>query len=447
LPEKTPALPRANFPAVPAQRYRRLVRLLIAWLVVSAAAFVPLFGGFLDLHVYRTGGYAWLHGLDLYSDSFGSLVPGSLPLPFTYPPLSAVLFAPVHLLPWHAAKFVMTAISMVALVATTVIVAARTHGDLGRTAAARTTVVGLAAAAGWVAFEPLRQTISFGQVNLILMALVAADCLLPASRLRWPRGLLIGLAAAIKLTPAVFVLFFLVRRQYRPVAVSAGSFLGFGLLGAALAPADSATYWFSTLLDPDRIGGIAYAFNQNFQSVLYRLLPEGAGRSALWLLLVLVALALALAVAARSRAVGDDVTALLVIAVFGLLASPVSWSHHWVWALPAALPLLRWVAGSRARRAVATFILAVFVVGAHDFLPSGNDTELHWSWWQHLLGSSYVLVGTGMLVALVLRRRRATANHSAGGVRRAGYDEPGRIDRHRSRDSSSTGSAVSQSNS
>jgi len=53
------------------------------------------------------------------------------------------------------------------------------------------------------------------------MALVALDCLV--AKPKWPRGMLIGVAAAIKLTPAVFVLFFLLRRDYRSAVTAAVS--------------------------------------------------------------------------------------------------------------------------------------------------------------------------------------------------------------------------------
>ena len=379
------------------KRHTRLSKGLLIALGVTALAFILIWPGFLDLHVYRAGGYAWLHGIGLYSERFPDLVPG-MRLPFTYPPFAAIVFAPVWLLPWHVAKVLITAISVLGLLATTLAVSGRLYGR--RSVAV---VVGVGAAAAWAVFEPARQTISFGQINLILMGLVALDCLLP--RTRWPRGLLIGLATAIKLTPAVFVLYFLARKQYRAAAVTCGSFVGFGLFAWALAPSDTARYWFDSLLDPERIGGLAYAFNQNFRAVLYRLLPEGTFQTALWLTLVAVALALAWIGARRALAAGDQVGALLAIAVFGLLASPVSWSHHWVWIIPGAVVLVRLALRSGLGvRILVGLVLAVFAIGPHSHLPQTHDLELRWTWWQHLLGSSYVLIGVVVLVLLALRR-------------------------------------------
>ncbi|WAL63902.1 glycosyltransferase 87 family protein [Amycolatopsis cynarae] len=379
-----------------AARYRRSVPAALVATLVPMAVLACIVGGALDLHVYRTGGTAWLKGISLYAPEFGLLVPGG-PLPFTYPPFAAIVFAPVSWLPWHVAKAVMCLVSAASIVLTALIVAGRRHGR-GKVALA--TALGVSVL--WFAFEPVRQTVSFGQINLILMVLVAADCLLP--RTWWPRGVLVGVAAAVKLTPAVFVVFFLVRRQYRAAAVSVAAFAACGLLAFALAPGDSVEYWTSTLFDPSRIGGAAYAFNQNIQAILVRLLPAGPGRSLLWLVLAAAAMALAVVGARRAHRAGDPVTALLLIATGGLLASPVSWSHHWVWVLPAAVVAFDVARrGGTAVRAAAVLMAVVFAAGPHGFLPQTHDLELHWTWWQHLLGSSYVLIAVAVLIRLAVR--------------------------------------------
>lgn len=345
-----------------------------------------LYAGSLDLKVYRTGGYAWLHGISLYSEHFADFVPG-IRLPFTYPPLAAILFAGLQVLPFTLAEVLMNLASVAGLTATLLVVAWRVFGWNQRALFA-----GLVLSAAAMVFEPVRSTIGFGQVNLILMGLVALDLLMPKTR--WPRGILLGLAIAIKLTPAVFILFFLVRREFRPALVALGSFVGFSLLAWALAPGDSVTYWFGVLFDPDRIGGATYAYNQCFQAVLQRVMTEGPVRSLVWLGLVAATGVLAVVAARRARSSGDDVLALLVIATWGLLSSPVSWSHHWVWILPAVLYL--W---SQHRKWMLAATIA-FVIGPHAFLdPEGR----HWTWPQQLIGSSYVLLGLAFLATAALQ--------------------------------------------
>jgi alpha-1,2-mannosyltransferase len=363
----------------------RLHLLTLAILLTPLLYFT--WSGNVDLNVYRTGGYAYLHDVSLYSEGFGRLVPW-IALPFTYPPLAAVFFVPLHLLPMPLADLAMCVGSAVALTATTLVIAYRLRGWNKQAI-----MLGLTATVAAFAFEPIRSTIGFGQINLMLMGLVALDCLLP--RTRWPRGVLVGLAAAVKLTPAVFVVYFLVRRQYREAAVALGTFLGLGVLGFALAPTDSAKYWFGVLLDPDRIGGPTYAYNQCFKAVLQRVLAEGPAQSLLWLGLVAATGVLAAVVARRARTSGDDVLALLAIATWGLLASPVSWSHHWVWIVPAALYFLV------HRRWWMLTATTVFAIGPHRFLdPEGR----HWSWPEQVLGASYVVLGLAFLVAVALRQ-------------------------------------------
>jgi alpha-1,2-mannosyltransferase len=261
-----------------------------------------------------------------------------------------------------------------------------------------------AAVAVGLAFEPVRTTLMFGQVNLVLMGMVAVDCLLP--RTRYPRGLLIGVAAAVKLTPAFFVVFFLVRRQYRAAVTVVVTFAGMTGIGMLLAPADSVTYWRTTIFAATRIGDATYSMNQSLRGGLSRL---GLTSTVPWLVLVVAVLVLAWFGARRAR---EPVDALLVVATAGLLVSPVSWTHHWVWIVPAvALGAVR--AYGRVRPTVVLALTsAVFLVG-HQFLPHGRGRELEWTWWQQVVGDSYLLAALAFLVWTVARRRDVP--HVGGG--------------------------------
>lgn len=397
------------------RRQRWLIAAAIVVTAGSLIAFAAVNAGFIDLLVYRTGVFARVHGIALYSDRFAELVPGDR-LPYTYPPFSIVLFTPLYLLPLPVAKVVLTACGALALLGTLLVVAVRQYG---RTTTAVLAATGVAVAA--LAIEPVRQTISLGQINLLLMALVVLDTLLP--RTRWPRGLLIGFAAAIKLLPAIFVLYFLLRRQYRAAAVACASFVACTAAGFAAAPSDSVTYWFGTIGDPDRIGGSAYSFNQCFRAVVARLMYGSPAEFPLWVLLAAGSLALAALAARRALAAGDEVTALLAIATGGLLASPVSWTHHWVWVAPAALVLVRYGWRTRVWLAVAA---PVFVLGPHSWLhPNG---VLWTSWWEHLVGSGYVLLGLAFLVWIAVSFRSADASRAGSPDHRPGRRQaaPGR---------------------
>jgi len=371
-------------PSLPRHERRLLAALLVAGAVAWAVALVLLLdSGLIDLQVYRTGGQAWSEGIPLYGRTFPAPLHGPA-LPFTYPPLAAVLFAGLAALPWWVAVAFVTGTGLAGLVLASRLVADRLTED-------RTRAAVLAAAAVAIAplLEPVRESVSFGQINLLLLGLVAADCLLPKTP--WPRGLLIGLAAAVKLTPAVFVLFFIARRQWRPALVAAATFVAAGVAGLLLAPSDTREYWLGALLDPSRIGGLEFTSNQSVRGVLHRLgLPPGI-ESLGWLGLSSAIAVLALIGVAALRRRGDDPAALLVTAAAALLISPVSWSHHWVWVAPGVLWLgaLAWRRRSVPLAALAAFLTAVFIAAPHWHMPYREGRELSWLWWQHVAGDAY----------------------------------------------------------
>jgi alpha-1,2-mannosyltransferase len=370
---------------------------LVATIVCLIWGMRPSHGWALDLHVYQAGGAAWAHGFPLYVDHFGQAV-GGPDLPFTYPPIAAVIFSVLSVISLPLAIAVVIVLNLAALVTLCLMVATRQYGW-----GALALVVGLAVAGVSVLLEPVRETLWFGQVDLVLGMLVAADCMLP--RTKWPRGLMIGLAAAIKLTPVFFVLFFLPRRQWRPVLTAAASFVGLGLLGLVLAPSDTKAYWFGALLDPSRVGRVTYASNQSILGMLDRLALPGAVVTSLWIPLSVAMVALAWVVVVRARRAGEELTALLAVAVAGLLVSPVSWAHHWVWIAPALVLFTSPAWRPRQLLAVGLPVLAVFAMGPPWLLPSDNDLEKRWTWWQHLIGNSYVLIGVLFLVLAAFSTR------------------------------------------
>jgi alpha-1,2-mannosyltransferase len=369
-------------------------------LVAMVTRMAATFGGhYLDLEVYRLGVHAWLSGGDIYG--ILPVTSAGVVLPFIYPPLAALVMVPLTVLSWPVAAILMFALSLSALVATLYLVARR----LWPRAAPRTmlAVTSLMVAPALL-LEPVSQTFSFGQINLVLMAMVAADCLI--DRPRWPRGLLVGLAAAIKLTPAVFVLYFLLRRDYR---AAFGTLLGAAAgtaVGALVAPGPSLHYWTGGLAGASGVSGSPFFTNQTFQAVLVRAGIDGLPMKALWLLLSAGLLLLAAPAIRR----GPRALAMVVTAGVGLLVSPTSWSHHWVWIAPGLLvvAVLAWRARSW-RWALAGAVLAVsFVMAPFHQLPHDNNRELTWSAAQQTVGASYVIVTVAVYLLLWHSWRRRT---------------------------------------
>jgi alpha-1,2-mannosyltransferase len=371
------------------------VLVLVAVLVSYNAGRVRFPAYRVDLDVYRLGSAALLHGQALY----GTLPPtgdGQLLL-FTYPPFAAILLAPLAVLPYWAACLVVTLLTLglLALVLTTVLRALGARCDWRR--------VGALLLAAEV-LEPVLRTVYAGQIDLLLLALVVLDVLVDTPR--WPRGLLIGLAAAIKLTPAVFLLYFLLRRDTRATVTAVVTFLAATALGFLLAGADSVRYWTSALWDTGRVGEPAYAGNQSLLGLLARAGVPADARTAWWLPLVAVVLVLTALGVRRALAAGENTIALGVNAIGGLLVSPISWTHHWVWAV---VVVLGWVVLARRTRrrgfAVVAGVGAVlFVAGPQWWWPRGGGVETGWNFAQQLTGNGYVLFGLAVLVTAVLAR-------------------------------------------
>lgn len=373
----------------------------------------------IDIDVYRMGGRAWLDGRPLYADGAMFHTRGGLDLPFTYPPLAAVVFSPFALLSLEAASVAITATTLVLLVVSTVILLTRldvwpTTQITGEPAWVRRTWLAAAIVAPAVVYlEPIRANFDFGQINVVLMTLVIADCV--PRRTPWPRGMLLGLAIALKLTPAVFLLYFLLRRDTRALLVTVASAVVATLVGFAFAWRDSWEYWTETVRNTDRIGTATLNTNQNIAGALARLGLGDDVRFVLWTAACFAVLALTVWAVRRALRADQPVLALVCVAMFGLVVSPVSWSHHWVWTLPVMVTTA--VLAVRLRH---VGLAAVFAVGLPlmvwtpiTLLPEHRETTA--SLWRQLAGASYlwwalaVIVVAGTVSARTPRRRPSPA--------------------------------------
>ncbi|MFI5778069.1 glycosyltransferase 87 family protein [Nocardia sp. NPDC051570] len=384
-----------------------LVAVAVWWLTHPTWPLTPIKREFIDLQVYRLGVQAWWHGADMY---------GSLPkttmgisLPFIYPPFAALALGPFAMLSWHPAALAFFIVSTLAL-AITIYLTARRLWDGGTELVLWATACAIPAG---LLLEPIRSTLDFGQVNLLLMVLVAADCLAP--RPKWRRGMLIGIAAAIKLTPAAFVIYFLVRKDYRAAITAAVTGAVATLLAFAIMPHASTRYWFGGMGNVSGLSGSAFHTNQSIQGVLARLRVPEPAFTALWL--VLGALLLVLVVTAMRRAHDNPALMLSFNAVFTLLVSPISWSHHWVWIAPGLLAGV----GAAARRplrsalpwfAVVLAAAVVFVIGPQNWEPGDADREFSWTPWQHIVGDTYVWLSVLLVALFVVATRRGAGTRS-----------------------------------
>jgi alpha-1,2-mannosyltransferase len=320
---------------------------------------------------------------------YGAVDP-STGLPFTYPPFAAILMLPAMLLPAGMAGLGMGVASCLALARLCHVSVTRIGGIPGLGyAASYWIVLGVAFAS-----EPVLSTLSFGQVNLILVWLVVEDL----TRVRG-RGLGAGtgIAAAVKLVPGVFLVYLWLAGLRRAALRGVLTFVVAGVVTAALFWWDSRTFWSGMFADAGHVGGIPYQANQSALGVVARAL--GTEAPTVWMYLPsVVALGVSLALATWFARHGDRNRGLILTAVGGLLASPISWSHHWVWWVPLACLLLADVAARRpGARALLAATVLVFSARPLWWPPSADDAALSYNPLQQALASAYVLLGVAIL--------------------------------------------------
>jgi len=414
-------------PAAPRPGIDRLLTPLpvqaMGWILLIASVYPRLWdkdGGRLfklDAWVYYHAVAQWFDGGSLY-DWYAN--PAEHLWPFTYPPFAAWTLTPLTWGGDRTAQVLLTAATPVCA-AMSAWATARALGVGQRRALAAAPWLGLA---GGILLEPIYKTMEYGQVNAILMLLVAVDLLVVPARSRW-RGVGTGLAAAFKLTPAIGVVLLLARREWRAAATMAGTAIGATALCWLVRPEESSRFFFSAMLDPSRAGFADYAGNQNLKGAVARWLPEQLWIPVWTAAVVVVALGAWLllrrletlrgptsAQAAPSTpsefsgssarttptpATGAPQEGLILALqvttamVLGLLVSPITWSHHWVWCLPALMTLTaaarRW--RSPALAATAVTGLAVFGLAMQWWFPGQNHVEQEWPLWATVVGSSY----------------------------------------------------------
>jgi alpha-1,2-mannosyltransferase len=279
----------------------------------------------LDLDVYRSGGQAILHDHKLYT------IRAADRLPFTYPPLSAILAVPLALVSFKADE-----IAWVALTCGPLLFAVQTgfRPILTRAGNAAPAVFPIVLAIA-AYLQPVAQEIGFGQVDLLLLALCLIDCLAEAPR--WPRGVLIGLATAIKLEPGVFIIYLLITGRRRAAGTAALSFAGLTALAWAISPSDSAAYWGSAIFDTSRLGGNGSAGNQALRGMVLRALryQPHVAPDLVWLPLALLVGVIGFVAARACWRRGSDLAGIAITGLLGALLSPVAWIHHLCWVVVA----------------------------------------------------------------------------------------------------------------
>ncbi len=414
-----------------------------------------------DLAVYRSGGLIVRHVRPLYDPRLAAPLYdwvgyGKLHLPFTYTPFAAIAFALISFVPWWLSQNLSVAVDILALLTSLWLILGGLGYRKDRTRLG-ITLLG-AAAAFWT--EPVLRTMYLGQVNLVLMSLIIWDLCQPdTGQSRWWKGFGTGVAAGIKLVPLIFIPYLLLARKFRQAAMACAGFAFTVLLGFVILPADSRKWWLDGLFfQGKRTGFTGWAGNQSLDGLITRLSGSINGAKPAWLAAAVVIGAIGVITAALLDRKGYPVAGLLAAALTGLLVSPISWDHHWVWIAPGALVAahyaVRAVSRGDKKAAWGLGILAVAIIAWFGAWPArlftgklnlGNDSlgllwiprntnpiyyqwygdrpsfvEYHWHFLSLIAGDAFVLAGLGLLGLLFtmsLLLSRSTKEQD---------DEPGR---------------------
>jgi alpha-1,2-mannosyltransferase len=383
------------------------------WLLIASIAarlaltyLVPNGANFVDLHVYVGGAAALSRPGALYDYVYADQTP-DFPLPFTYPPFAAVLFYPLHFVPFGVLAFAWQLGTIAALYGVVRLcqrlLADTDAGPPGN----RSTAMLWTAIAIWT--EPLRSTFDYGQVNVFL---VLAVLYAVYSTRWWLSGLLVGLAAGVKLTPAISGLYFLGVRRWGAAVCSVAVFFGTVVVSALVVGDQTRRYFVDLLGDAGRVGPIGTSFNQSWRGGISRILGHDAGYGPLVLAGIAVTAVLAI-LAWRAVGVGstcpDRLGSILVVQLFGLLASPISWTHHWVW----LVPLMIWLVHGPLRRTVGARILGwgwlvLTVIGVPWLLSFAQPTiwQIGRPWYLAWAGTIYIVATLATLAWLAATGRR-----------------------------------------
>ncbi|MBQ1024018.1 glycosyltransferase 87 family protein [Micromonospora sp. C95] len=376
---------------------RRTALVLLPLLLAGAAAAVHrttgLFWG--DFAVYQAGAVAAARGDGQLYEAAHRGTDGIV-LGFTYPPFAAFLLQPLaHVDPTVGVGIWLLA-SVVALSAG-VALALRAAGVAASAGAVLTGTVAM------LPVFPVAGHLQVGQVGLFLMLIVLLDLMHGPGR-RW-HGLGVGVAAGVKLTPLIFVAYLLCTGRWRAAGVALAGFAATVGLGFAWRPQDSARFFSGGLFDTARVtGDPRTVLNQSLHGTLARL-ADTADVRAVWLPVAALTAVAGLVIAARCAHAGAPLLGVLACATTGLLVSPVSWHHHWVWCVPALVLLV--VRGRRAGHRFAVVLGAALwagLVASAGWTVIGlRGTDLHFQGWALLHTNMYVLVGLAALGWLAVR--------------------------------------------
>lgn len=374
---------------------------LVLWVLIAMQlAYQTRTGLPLDFAVYRDAATNMLHGGATYRAHFTSMH-----LNFTYPPFALSLFSVLTMPSPLVVLAIWWLLSCVALVVSAML-ALNSLTELPRRIVIPASLA--LSGASCLVLEPIRSSMDFGQINFFLMLAILVDVLSVRSS---SRGVLTGLAAAVKLTPLIYITYFAVIRSRASMLRVLGTFVAAAVVEWLVLPSDSVLFWFHQAFSPGHKGGAMGTANQSWFGLVGHFSSTlGSSTAVVWLVLSAATLLLGLYLAKRYVATARPIEALLALALTELLVSPISWTHHWSWII--LLPVIL-IAKWRQDRWVSAAMLLLLTVAA-----TAPYRWHRYSWYNHglspaLFGFSLLFAGVVLLITMAgtewqrYRRERA----------------------------------------
>ncbi|WP_244882932.1 glycosyltransferase 87 family protein [Gordonia desulfuricans] len=335
---------------------------LAVWLQHAILPFsTPFWGLFdyqLDLDVYRGGAQTVWDGGSLYDAKLLGQ------MDYTYAPISVLVLMPFAFMSFEVARIVWSVGIFVALY----LVIMLSFRSLGRSATWPLRCLAIALVAVALLLEPVRTNVWYGQINVFLLLLILADLLRgDDAKLK---GVGVGIAGGIKLTPLIFVLYFAVLRRWRALAGVVAGFAATVVVGAVFLPRESWDYWTGKLFDSDRVGAPQTLGNQSLRGMIANLVHTDAPNTLAWAALVAIAMVLGMWAAVRAHQAGHELLAVSIVGMLSCAVSPMSWGHHWVWFVPILVICVDLVLRTDlgvARRALAGVGLTLLILIAFSW--------------------------------------------------------------------------------
>ena len=349
----------------------------------------------LDVGVFRDAGAAFINGDPLYQG-----FPTRSGFAFIYPPFAALLFVPLTWVSELAMDILWNCSIVAALFG---IMAMACHRlSLQPWWAWAAALTGFA-----TCLDTMSSNLYYGQINIFLILLVTADVL--GYTPKPVRGIGVGIAAGIKLTPAAFGVIFLVRKDWWSVARSAGFFLLTAVIGFIFRPRESVYFWTEEFFATDRGGDVFYPPNQGLGGMLSRgLVDAGVVEKLTPIILVLFAAA-SIFVAYRLEQRGRSVEALLIVVLGISLGGPFAVSHHWA-GVVLVLPLI-FTVREQGLRFLLTVAAGAWIVPSYKLVAEEKAQEFAWPLWfnSNIIGLMGLAIFVGYLIFAIGGRLSADA--------------------------------------